>query len=343
MGNETSYKKKKFCFIYINIVLFKMTSFKRVSEKERRNAVDSNNVDDIFLYYNLQYNPNKTFNDGHWDNIPLPDVSDWLSDFTEYPISFFQYKRKTPKVKERSNILYLQPFGEFEPKLSPDINIIKEYAEIFFQMETKVNHPFQIRYKSKKKAKVGNFLVPYRMNDFGEQLLTKKLIKILKQNKPADGHCIMGLTMTDLYPQESWNFVFGEAMYNTGVFSFIRYSPEIEYEDEIDELSVDDMVVLLRRSCNVMTHEVGHMMGISHCVYFNCVMNGANSLEESDNQSSHLCPVCLRKLQHHIGFDTKKRYKELYEFYIKYGLIKEAEWIKKRLTIVKKKLKKADD
>ena len=46
-----------------------------------------------------------------------------------------------------------------------------------------------------------------------------------------------------------------------------------------------------------MTHEIGHMFGVKHCVYYNCAMNGSNHLQESDRRTEHLCPVCLRKLQ----------------------------------------------
>ena len=45
-----------------------------------------------------------------------------------------------------------------------------------------------------------------------------------------------------------------------------------------------------------MVHEIGHMFGIMHCIYYNCTMNGSNSYDESLGQSRYLCPVCLRKL-----------------------------------------------
>ena len=30
-----------------------------------------------------------------------------------------------------------------------------------------------------------------------------------------------------------------------------------------------------------MTHELCHMFGIKHCVFYNCCMNGSNHLEEA--------------------------------------------------------------
>ena len=35
------------------------------------------------------------------------------------------------------------------------------------------------------------------------------------------------------------------------------------------------------RACKVMVHEVCHMFGIKHCVYFHCLMNGSNHDEEA--------------------------------------------------------------
>ena len=51
-----------------------------------------------------------------------------------------------------------------------------------------------------------------------------------------------------------------------------------------------------------MVHEIGHMFGIKHCIYYDCAMNGSNSYDESLGQSRYLCPVCLRKLSTAIGF-----------------------------------------
>ena len=50
------------------------------------------------------------------------------------------------------------------------------------------------------------------------------------------------------------------------------------------------------------------MFGIKHCVYYKCLMNGSNSLEESRGKPGHLCPVCLRKLHFCLVFNHKERY-----------------------------------
>src|SRR4051812_20890576 len=124
---------------------------------------------------------------------------------------------------------------------------------------------------------------------------------------------MLAVTMDDLYPKESWNFVFGEAssFERVAVFSFARLLTPIFYsscryvptfpEPLMDDLSLMDQRLLLKRSCGVMVHETIHMMGrigtmtsklkgVGHCVYYSCCMNGSDSLEESDSQPLHLCP-----------------------------------------------------
>jgi len=135
--------------------------------------------------------------------------------------------------------------------------------------------------------------------------------------------------MEDLYPAPSWNFVFGQAglRERVGVFSFVRYDPTFYGSAPGGK----DESTLLRRSCRILAHETGHMFSLQHCVYFRCVMNGSNHLEESDSRPLALCPVCLRKLHACIGFDVLDRYRKLLRFYEKVHFDEEAVWISNRL------------
>lgn len=61
-----------------------------------------------------------------------------------------------------------------------------------------------------------------------------------------------------------------------------------------------------------MAHEITHMFGIKHCIYYECLMNGTMSAEESKRKTNHtLCPICLKKLQCNIKFDSKVRFEAL--------------------------------
>ena len=160
------------------------------------------------------------------------------------------------------------------------------------------------------------------------QLLTQDIMRLLKQRLPRDAYCLLGITLTDLYPEPSWNFVFGEALLTdrVGVYSFARYDPRF-----IGENAPDRATIMLRRSCKILAHETGHMFGIDHCIYFRCVMNGSNHLQEDDSTSLHLCPVDLSKLYASIKFDPVARYAHLRDFFREAGFSDEADWTAKQL------------
>ena len=188
-------------------------------------------------------------------------------------------------------------------------------------MEVKVLPPIKID---------GSIFVT-RRNPFtnNPQILTGNVLDFLKAHIPPDAFCILAITMEDLYPEPSWNFVFGQASVRerVGVYSFARYDPAFYGEARTPGYET----LLLHRSCKVLAHETSHMFGLAHCTYFNCLMNGSNHLVEADRRPLHLCPVCLRKLQWSIGFDVTRRYSALERVYRANGLTDEADWLMRRL------------
>ena len=166
------------------------------------------------------------------------------------------------------------------------------------------------------------------------QILAGDVLILLHNELPADAFCMLAITMEDLYPDPSWNFVFGQASLRerVGVFSFVRYDPSFYGERVADR----DQKVLLRRSLKVLVHETAHMFSLTHCIYFRCVLNGSNHLEESDSRPLSLCPVCLRKLHSSIGFDVADRYRRLLGFYKEKGFVPEVRWVSKRLDRILK-------
>lgn len=164
---------------------------------------------------------------------------------------------------------------------------------------------------------------------FASQLLTRNILRVLPENLPENAFCVIATTMRDLYPGRSWNFVFGEASLRdrVGVYSFARYDPQFY---GLNTSNRDYLI--LRRSCKVLAHETSHMFGIQHCIYFNCLMNGSNHLEESDRRPLHLCPVDLRKLHYSIGFDIGQRCRNLLDFFKAVRFNDEVQWLERRLS-----------
>jgi archaemetzincin len=254
--------------------------------------------------------------------IPFPKRGDWLAEHPEAGQTFGDFvvdRRNKPDTLR--NTIYLQPLGQFQAGRSPSLQMLKEYTIAYFAMEIEILNPLAIS-DIKPKTRIN----PFSGN---RQILTRDILNSLKQRIPADAFCILAITMEDLYPHPSWNFVFGQAslLERIGIFSFARYDPAF-YGEEPDKSYQES---LLRRSTKVLVHETAHMFSLEHCIFFRCVMNGSNHLQESDARPHSLCPVCLRKLQVSIGFDVVDRYRKLLLFYQKAGFYYEAEWVSNRL------------
>jgi len=115
--------------------------------------------------------------------------------------------------------------------------------------------------------------------------------------------------MCDLYPREEWNFVYGMARLTArvGVFSFIRHTPG-------NAPAAWREASMLHSSMKTMLHEIGHMFGMKHCTWFNCLMRGSNgAMVEHQRNYLHLCPVCLHKLHWSTGVHIPAQYSGMLE------------------------------
>lgn len=257
-----------------------------------------------------------------FEPIPVPQPGDWLAVHYEPGQSFDEFVKSKPNHPDKiRNKIYLQPLGEFPKTQIPLTQILKEYASAYFAMQVEVLPALTLDGKN----------ITTRINTYtrNRQILTSDVLDILKEKIPDDAFCLLAITMEDLYPEDSWNFVFGQASLRerVGVYSFARYDPAF-YGDKRGK---DYEKLILRRSCKVLVHETGHIFGLQHCIFFRCVMNGSNHLKESDSRPLYLCPVCLRKLHNSVGFDVTSRYKNIYRFYKKLGFDDDAQWIAHRL------------
>lgn len=259
-----------------------------------------------------------------FEPMTAPKRGDWLSEHPEKGQTFDQFVGSRPeKPDARRSTIYLVPFGEFDPEWSPKLSDLEQCASAFFQLPVKSLPPQPLDEKQ----------FTMRENDGRKQFLTKDFLRLLPNLRPVDGFAIVGITMQDLYPDPAWNYVFGQASprNQTGIYSFARYDPLFWRERRTPQAKE----LLLLRSLGVLLHETCHMFEMTHCIYYMCLMNGANNMEESDKSPMHLCPVCLRKLQSSIDFDVVARYENLLKEYERLGIGEETAWLKKRLATIR--------
>lgn len=299
-------------------LVFLAMAFNPFGESERIKAIGSN--------AGLPETLRRAF---HSENgfLPLesPKPGDWLAEHKEVGQTFSEFTAY--RFNQPNNIrkkIYLQPLGTFDGDKNPSLDTLRDYARAYFAMDVEVL-PYIPLNKDEFTPRINRYTGR-------RQILSTDVLDFLRIRLPSDAFCILGVTMEDLYPEPSWNFVFGQASLSerTGVYSFARYDPAFQGEPRRPNYGN----VILKRSCRILAHETGHMFGLQHCIYYRCTLNGSNHLRESDSRPLHLCPVCLRKLQHSIGFDIVKRYEELGTFYKKYGFNEEAQWVVERLKYI---------
>lgn len=96
----------------------------------------------------------------------------------------------------------------------------------------------------------------------------------------------LGVTAVDLFiPQ--LNFVFGVADRGTGaaVISLHRLTPEFYGEEPNQKL-------LNERAAKEAIHEVGHLLGLTHCDEASCIMHFSNAIGNTDIKGPGFCDRC---------------------------------------------------
>jgi len=245
-------------------------------------------------------------------------------------------------VKFESLIEYAEKYLGIPDRQLPGVKLIMEGQQIFWEEDPKLKPDSCLR--TSKRSKKTELSTRYDAKTKHIQLRVDESLLKLRNLIPNDAICMIALTMFDLYGDETDLFVAGMAAGNhrVAIFSFYRYDPALTFSigdwydiTEDSSMNTDDRKKLvMQRSCKLLVHEIGHLLGIDHCIYYDCCMNGSGHLTEDFRQPMHLCPVDLHKLQTLVGFDIVTRYQGLADFYKKNDMKDEFDWVTQRLTCI---------
>ena len=209
-----------------------------------------------------------------------PAAYDWLASHNELGQTFDEYldSNSTLPTRERNNI-YVLPLGAFTPEQKKIIDVTVGYLGAFYDLhvEQVPPRPFtavnpNVRYNNymhSRQIKTG-----YILNDV--------LLKILS----TDAAALIAFTADDLYPDETMNYVFGQASMENrvGVWSLFRHGEHTNYDN------------FLKRTLKIAVHETGQMFSMHHCKKYECVMSGTNPLGETDSRPIDACSECMAKV-----------------------------------------------
>jgi archaemetzincin len=143
--------------------------------------------------------------------------------------------------------------------------------------------------------------------------------EVLPKLLPDDAAAFICFTNIDLYPDDGWNFVFGQASLENrvGVWSLSRFGNP--------DKSAEDFNKFLARTLKVAMHETGHMFSMRHCAKYECLMSGTNHLGETDRRPLDACPECMAKIAWAMNYEPAERYRNLAAFWEKQNWIEEKE------------------
>jgi archaemetzincin len=206
---------------------------------------------------------------------------------------------------------------------SPEPELLRRFASAWFGLPVRVLPGLS-----------DELLEHQRQREFDgrRQFDAEALLEVLGPRRSPDAHSLLAVMLEDLWaPSLDGVFVFGLAAVERGlaVHSMLRYDPGLQLADDRPP---DFERIIRDRALRVLVHELGHLLGLRHCVHFRCVMNPTEGLADLDRLPLRLCPICVDKLVAATGVDRGVRARALRDLYAELAMPDEHAWIDARLS-----------
>ena len=130
----------------------------------------------------------------------------WDLVYPEHGQTFQEYLTSNPNIpRDPRRILYVRPLGDLTPAQLRIVELTAEYLEQFYGLPTRIAPALPMAHVPAPAHRFNSYLKT-------DQIQTGYLMDQLKRALPDDAFAQIGLTASDLYPDEKMNFVFGQAM-----------------------------------------------------------------------------------------------------------------------------------
>jgi archaemetzincin len=242
------------------------------------------------------------------EKLGVPKPGEWREKNKEATQTFDEYVASRPGKKSVNlSRIYVSELGTIAPAHREVIEWTYAYLEAFFSTPV-------IRHRALSVREVPEEARRETAEGAGPRFLANYILeKMMLPERPRDALAYLAFTSADLWAYEL-NFVFGlgSPILRTGVWSMARNGKP--------EGTDADRVQFLRRTILTASHETMHLLGMLHCADYRCVLNGINTLTESDRTPLRPCPLCERKLSWNLQETPSGRYRSLADFCHRRGL-----------------------
>jgi archaemetzincin len=237
-----------------------------------------------------------------------PRPGEWLFHFEEAGQDDVDFRRECRNKRKRGReTIFVTELGEHSRRVASKRDVVSSFRTEFFALDVVQREPEPLPRRLYVRER--------------EQYDGDAIMDLTARSVPQNALASVAILDQDIFT-EGLEFVFGlgHPARRVALLSLSRLA------DGATDL------IFTRRCLWFVSHEVGHVLGLQHCVYYECIMNGTNSLDESDGKPLHLCPVCHSKLVWNVEFVDLERERALSSVLTREGLADDATWSARRVA-----------